>query len=259
MDMQGIDYRIKEFLPGSPALLVDVSASLSLGALPGLEDFEQAIRPILPEVEGVICSPGQLRRLERRTREEAALLVRMDWTNTLRGEDFPLPPEKDIHLTLLEAGDALALGAAGMVTTFLLGYEETIEAGCQKTAVQLALEGKKLGLPLLVEVRTSGPRVSLPGKAVELGASYALECAADVIVIPHPGQASLQAIASMLSVPWLVKPTSAKTAFSEWEQARELGAAGLWLDHHWLAPGMPLDQVANHLHSNDSQPEELNG
>jgi DhnA family fructose-bisphosphate aldolase class Ia len=257
--MDGIDYRLKEFLPGSPALLVDASAGLALGALPGLEDFENAIRPILVKVEGVICSPGQLRRLEKRTKQDAALLVRMDWTNTLRSEDFPLPPEKDIHLTLLEAGDALTLGASGMVTTFLLGYEENVEAGCQKAAVHLALEGKKLGLPLLVEVRTSGSRVSLPGKAVELGASYALECAADVIVIPHPGQASLKSIASMLSVPWLVKPTSNETVQSEWEQSRELGAAGLWLDHGWLSLSTLLENVSALLHTKDSQLEEKHG
>ena len=140
-----------------------------------------------------------------------------------------------------------------MVATFLLGYEEEIEAGCQKAAVQLALTGKEFGLPLLVEVRTTGARISLPGKAVELGASYALECGADGIVIPYPGQASLKTIASMLSVPWFVKPTSAGTVFAEWEQAGGLGAAGFWLDHAWLVPGMPLDQVAARLHADQDR------
>jgi DhnA family fructose-bisphosphate aldolase class Ia len=112
IEMKGLDYRLMEFLAasGNPALLVDTSAGLSLGALPGLEDFEKAVQPILPMVEGVVCSPGQLRRLKNRTRHDAALLVRMDWTNTLRGKEFPLPPEKASYLTLLNAGDALELG-----------------------------------------------------------------------------------------------------------------------------------------------------
>jgi DhnA family fructose-bisphosphate aldolase class Ia len=256
--MNGLDYRLKEFLPtsGKSALLVDTSAGLSLGALPGLEDFEKALRPILPMVEGVVCSPGQLRRLKNRTRRDAALLVRMDWTNTLRGEEFPLPPEKASYLTLLNASDALELGATGMVLSFLLGYEEAVEAACLKAAVQLALAGKNLGLPLLVEVCPNGPRVLLPGKAVELGASYALESGADVIVIPHPGADSLKTIAAMLSVPWLLKPTSAASSEAEWEAALGLGAAGLWLDHTWLAPAMPLAEFADRVHKTSDQKSE---
>jgi DhnA family fructose-bisphosphate aldolase class Ia len=227
---------------------VDTSAGLSLGALPGLGDFEKAVRPILPMVEGVVCSSGQLRRLENRTRHDATLLVRMNWTNTLRGKEFPLPPEKVSYLTLLDAGDALELGATGMVLSFLLGYEETVEAACLKTTVQLALKGKDLGLPLVVEVCPTGPRVSLPGKAVELGASYALESGADVVVVPHPGSYSLKTIATMLSVPWLLKPTSAESSATEWEAALGMGAAGLWLDHTWLRPAMPLAKLADHVH-----------
>ena len=250
--MNGLDYRLMEFLPtsGKPALLFDTSAGLSLGALPGLEDFGSAVRPILSLVDGVVCSPGQLRRLENRTRNDAALLVRMDWTNTLRDAAFPLPPEMAIQINLLDAGDAVALGAAGMVTTFLLGYEETVEAGCQKAVVQLALSGKAFGIPLLVEVRTSGPRVSLPGKAVELGASYALEGGADGVIIPYPGPTSLKTIASMVnSIPWFLKCTSTGTVFSEWEEASRLGAAGLWLDHAWLAPGVQLIQAVECVRS----------
>jgi DhnA family fructose-bisphosphate aldolase class Ia len=260
--MNGLDYRLKEFLPasGKSALLVDTSAGLTLGALPGLEDFEKALRPILTMVEGVVCSPGQLRRLGNRTRHDAALLVRMDWTNMLRGEGFPLPPEKVSYLTLLDAGDALELGVAGMVLSFLLGYEEAVEAACLKTAVQLSLAGKNLGLPLLVEVCPNGPRVSLPGKAVELGASYALESGADVIVIPHPGADSLKTIAAMLSVPWLLKPTSADSSETDCETALGLGAAGLWLDHTWLAPGMPLAELARNVHKiSDRKPEAPHG
>lgn len=254
--MHSLDYRLREFLPplGKPALLIDTSAGLSLGALPGLEDFGNAVRPILPLVDGVVCSPGQLRRIENRTRSDAALLVRMDWTNILRSPTFPLPLDKPTRLTILEAGDALSLGATGMVITFLLGYEESVEAGCQMAVVQLALTGKELGLPLLVEVRTGGPRVSLLGKAVELGASYALEGGADGVIIPYPGPASLQTIACMVnSIPWFVKPTSAETVFSEWEEASGWGAAGLWLDHTWLVPGMPLDLVVSRLHAVSDQ------
>lgn len=248
--MNTLDYRLNEFLPdaGRHALLLDASAGLSLGALPGLEDFGNDLRPIIRCLDGLVCSPGYLQRLGNRTREDAALLVRMDWTNTLRQKTFPLPPEMATRVSILEAADALELGASGMVISFLLGYEESIEAACLKASVQLALAGKDLGLPLLVEVCPSGPRVSLPGKAVELGASYALESGADVVIIPHPGTDSLMTIATMLSVPWLLKPSSVGSLPGEWEAALGLGATGLYLDHTWLEPAIQLEKIAEQLH-----------
>jgi DhnA family fructose-bisphosphate aldolase class Ia len=248
--MNNLDYRLKEFLPdaGRHALLLDASAGLSLGALPGLEDFSTDLQPILRHLDGLVCSPGYLRRLGKRTRTDAALLARMDWTNTLRSAAFPLPPETATRVSLLEAVDALELGASGMVLSFLLGYEEALEAACLKATVQLALAGKDMDLPLLVEVCPSGPRVSLHGKAVELGASYALESGADVVIVPHPGTDSLKTIAAMLSVPWLLKPSSAGSSADEWKIALGLGACGLWLDHSWLEPAMPLAELAELLH-----------
>jgi DhnA family fructose-bisphosphate aldolase class Ia len=248
--MNNLDYRMKEFLPdaGRPALLLDASAGLSLGALPGLEDFGNDLRPFLPHLDGLVCSPGQIRRMGNRTRTDAALLVRMDWTNTLRGAAFPLSTETATRVSILEAVDALELAASGMVLSFLLGYEEALEAACLKATVQLAITGKEMGLPLLVEVCPSGPRVLLPEKAVELGASYALESGADVVIVPHPGIDSLKTIAAMLSVPWLLKPTSAGSSAEEWEAALQLGASGLWLDHNWLEPPMPLAELAVRVH-----------
>jgi DhnA family fructose-bisphosphate aldolase class Ia len=248
--MNTVDYRLKEFLPvtGRHAVLLDASAGLSLGVLPGLENFEKTLRPELPYLDGLVCSPGQLRRMANRTSVDAALLVRMDWTNTLRGQTFPLPPETAIRVSILKASDALELGASGMVISFLLGYEEAVEAACLKASVQLALTGKDLGMPLVVDICPSGPRVSLPDKAVELGASFALESGADVIIVPDPGPDSLKTIAAMVSVPWLFKPASASSSDAEWETAFSLGAAGLWLDHTWLRSDLPVKEIATRVH-----------
>jgi DhnA family fructose-bisphosphate aldolase class Ia len=180
---------------------------------------------------GLVCSPGQLRRISHRTRGEASLLVRMDWTNTLRGADFVLPPASTQRLPLLTVQDALDLGAAAMVSSFLLGYEEEVEAACLRHTVQWALEGNTLGLPLIVEVRATGPRVSIHDKAIELGTSYALEGGADVIIVPYPGRKSLESIAAMVSVPWLIKPSHFENATAELSEAIGLGCAGLWFDH----------------------------
>jgi DhnA family fructose-bisphosphate aldolase class Ia len=216
-------------------LMVDASACLSLGTLKGLENFSASVRPILNLADGLVCSPGQICKLGALQKNDASLLVRMDWNNTLRGRDFVLPSHHPIRVPILSAQDARDLGATAMVTTFLLGYEEEIEASCLKSTVQLALDGKTIGLPLIVEVQPTGDRISLPGKAVELGASYALEGGADLIVIPYPGNNSLQTIGKFVSVPWLLKPTSLDRAALEMQEAISAGVSGLWLDHSLFA------------------------
>lgn len=258
--MQGLDYRLNEFLlpTDQRGLLIDTSAGMVLGALAGLEDFAAGVRPLLPIADGIVCGPGQLRRLAGAQMQDAGLLVRMDWTNTLRGPDFVLPPEHPTRFPIFSAQDALDFGAVGMVITFLLGYEEDVEAGCLKNTVTLALEGKAVGLPLVVEVRPTGPRVSLPAKAVELGASYALEGGADVIVVPYPGRAPLQTIAEMLSVPWLIKPTHLDHAAGELDVALGLGASGIWLDHQLFAHSDPTgtaQSMRQQLHGQPGLPE----
>jgi DhnA family fructose-bisphosphate aldolase class Ia len=253
--MRGIKFRLNEFIRPADqhSLIVDASAGMILGALPGLEDFTAGIKPVLPLIDGLVCSPGQLHRLGGSTMQEAGLLVRIDWTNTLRDHDFVMPPERNFQFPLFSARDALDFGAAGMVLSFLLGYEEEIEAACMKALVTLAIEGKEAGLPVVVEVRPSGPRVSLPAKAVELGASYALEGGADVIVIPNPGLSSLKTISAMVSsIPWLLKPGNLFDAEQELVQALSLGGAGLWLDHTLFSQPSPtriIDGLYSQLHS----------
>ena len=102
--------------------------------------------------------------------------------------------------------------------------------------MQLALQGGQIGLPLIIDVQPSGPRVVLHSKAIELGVSYALEGGADGVAIPWPGRASLESILKMMSgLPVWIKPTSIDGAKSELPEALDLGAAGLWLDEHLFA------------------------
>ena len=243
--MHGIEYRLQTFIKSSDRnnLIVDASAGLILGVLPGLEDFPQVIHKIMPYVEGVVCSPGQIRKIDGMTKEDAGLLVRVDWHNTLRKAEFVIPVNKPQRVPILSAQEALDLGAEGMVMTFLLGYEEELEASCLHAAVNLALDGKVLGIPLVVEVQASGPRVSQPGKAVELGVSYALEAGADVIIVPYPGSKSLETIGQFVSVPWLLKPTGLDHADPEIKEALNQGARGLWLDHRLFGQSNPIHVI----------------
>lgn len=230
-------YRLREFVSprDSRSLVVDLSAGLALGPLPGFERFPEAVAPLLPRVDGVVCSPGQAGRLHGRSREDAALLVRGSWTNALRGSDFVLPPETVRYIPIVDAQGALDLGASGLVIDFLLGYEEEIEGACLRTTVQLALEGARLALPLLVQVRPSGPRVALRDRAIALGVSYALEGGADGVALPWPGPGTFRDIVQMAGDrPLWIVPSSTERAEAEVEEATALGAIGVWLDPVYL-------------------------
>ncbi len=231
-------YRLNEFINATSghSLIIDTSRGLVLGPLPGLEHFSEAMTPLLPLVDGVVISPGQARKLSGRTRQEAALLARSDWTNALRKSDFVIPVETIGHISLLTPREVLDLGASALVLYFLLGYEEEIEAGCVHRTVQSALDGARDGVPLIVDVLPVGPRVVLHKKAVELGVSYALEGGADGVAVPWPGQKSFETIIKMSAeVPVWVKPTALGDTAAELSQSLELGGTGLWLDEQVFA------------------------
>lgn len=244
--MENKQYRFNDlFNPvNGRSLVVDTSNGLVLGALPGLERFDDAVQPLLSYLDGIVTSPGQARNLGTRTHQQAGLIVRADWTNALRAHDFVLPPENIAYLPLLEPNDALDLGANALVMHFILGHEEQIEAQCLHRAVNLALDGLSLGMPLIVDVQPIGPRVVLFNKAIELGVSYALESGADGIAIPWPGTKSLETIQTMCSgTPIWIKPGSFDANRPELIKALELGAAGFWLDESIFA----IDDPATHL------------
>jgi DhnA family fructose-bisphosphate aldolase class Ia len=246
--MESKTYRLREFInpQDGRSLVVDASAGLSLGPLPGLEQFESAIKPILPLVDGLVASPGQIGKLSGRTRKDGALLVRADWTNALRGSDFVLPPDTISHIPLLTPGDALDLGASAQVIYFLLGFEEQIEAGCLRDTVQQALQGAKVGMPLVVDVQPVGPRVVLRSKAIELGVSYALEGGADGVTVPWSGRESFQTILSMAAgVPIWIKPSALDQAEAELGDALQMGGTGLWFDHQLFASQDVPEMVAD--------------
>jgi DhnA family fructose-bisphosphate aldolase class Ia len=246
--MTNKQYRLKEFydpLKGL-SLVVDTSNGLVLGALPGLEDFSAALSPLLPLVDGVVTGPGQSRNLGTRTRQDAALILRSDWTNGLRNADFVLPPDNIAYLPLLEPRDALDLGANALVMHFILGHTEQIEAQCLKWVVHLAIEGLSLGMPLIVDVQPIGPRVVLMDKAIELGVSYALEGGADGVAIPWPGAGSFKTIQKMCGgTPIWVKPNALGADASEQAEAVDLGAAGFWLDERLFARNDQVSALKN--------------
>jgi DhnA family fructose-bisphosphate aldolase class Ia len=236
-------YRLGElFNPADGrSLVIDTSNGLSMGALPGLDDYAAAVTPVLPLADGVVASPGQSRTLHGRSRQDAGLLICGDWTNAFRGPDFVLPPEHIHYIPLINTADALDLGANALVTHFILGHEEAIDAQCLRRVVQLAMEGTACGMPLIVNVHPIGPRVVLRPKAIELGVSYAMEGGADGIAIPWPGGASFVDIQTMAAdVPVWVRPQGVDADSNEIDEMLAAGVTNFWLDEQVFA----LDDMA---------------
>ncbi|MFN2103337.1 MAG: hypothetical protein ACK2UJ_00595 [Candidatus Promineifilaceae bacterium] len=236
-------YRMHElFNPGDGrSLVLDTSGGLSLGALPGLEDYKEAVTAVLPVVDGVVASPGQSRSLMSRSRTDAGLLISGDWTNAFRGAEFVLPPEHINYIPLIDAADALDLGANALVMHFLLGHDEEIDAACMRRVVHLAMEGATVGMPLIVNIHPIGPRVVLRSKAIELGVSYAIEGGADGIAIPWPGGASFVDVQTMTAeVPVWVRPQTADPASSEIDEMLAAGVSNLWLGESLFAEEDPV-------------------
>lgn len=255
--MDSKNYRLREFINQNDgrSLVLDASAGLALGALPGLERFSTVLEPLLPLIDGLVASPGQAPRLIESTRRSGLvvpLLVRADWTNAIRPQDFVLPPETIHRVLLLDPGQGLELGASALVLHFLLGHEETIEAGCLRDAVQLAIQGSQVGMPLILDIQPLGPRVVLRSQAIALGVSYALEGGADGVAVPWPGAETLQMILTMAAdTPVWVKPESIPLAGHQLAEALNLGATGSWLDERLFGlpdPAGTLEELSQVLH-----------
>jgi 2-amino-4,5-dihydroxy-6-oxo-7-(phosphonooxy)heptanoate synthase len=142
---------------------------------------------------------------------------------------------------LVDTDGVLDLGGSAAVIHFLLGYTEDVEATCVKRTVAFALTGMPKGLPLVVDVRPTGPRVVLLNKAIELGVSYAIEGGASGVVIPWPGAKSFESIRTMTAeLPVWIKPTSLDPAAADISEALAMGAAGLWLGEDLFAAPDPV-------------------
>jgi DhnA family fructose-bisphosphate aldolase class Ia len=172
------------------------------------------------------------------------LLVRADWTNALRRDEFVLPLENVEYIPLLEPSHALNLGANALVMHFILGHDEEIEAQCMQRTVNLALEGSNLGMPVIVDVQPIGSRVVLMNKAIELGVSFALEGGADGVAVPWPGSESFEIIETMCGcTPVWVKPLGLEADAPELAEALQLGATGIWLGESIFGDDDPVKSL----------------
>jgi DhnA family fructose-bisphosphate aldolase class Ia len=200
-------YRICEILRHDLSVWVDTTIASSVGAPVGLEDIETALERVRGS-DAVVVNPGPAERFAGRFggRGCPGLVMRLDWTNVFRGASHPTPCQEPVYCLIAQPAEALTLGASAVMVTLLLGFDEPFEAENVRHVARFARQASKENVPIAIDVRPLGPRVSdedLADTAL-LGASMALEFGADIIVIPYPGEDALHTAASFVSVPMAV-------------------------------------------------------
>jgi ferredoxin len=108
---------------------------------------------------------------------------------------------------VLNAEQALALGATAITIYLFLGYDDEIEATGVRNAAKFVSECHKVGLPCIMEPLAFGPHATgaTTVEILTLGARMCVELGADALKIPYTGDVeSFAHLARISQVPVLV-------------------------------------------------------
>ena len=190
------------------SLLLDTTIASTLGATAGIENLHDVLKQVNEHCDGIIVNPGQAEHQAELLggKRRAAPIIRVDWTNAYRTEDFALPVSNVKRLMISSGEDALNLGASAVLASLLLGFDDDFESTNIRELSLLARECQRLFLPLIVDIRPIGERVAENNfeDSIKLGASFMLELGADALVIPECQPVTYQFIAEWMKVPVLI-------------------------------------------------------
>ncbi len=191
------------------SLLLDTTIASSVGATPQLEDLKHVLQACSGLFDGIIVNPGQMEHLSQELsgKNRAAPLVRVDWTNAYRDENFCLPVSNVKRVEISQADDVMNLGASAAVATLLMGFEDEFEAENMQSISRLIREAYEFSLPVFVDIRPIGPGVSEVNleDTIKLGVSFMMEAGADALIIPNCSHDSLKLIGTWSTVPVIVR------------------------------------------------------
>jgi DhnA family fructose-bisphosphate aldolase class Ia len=207
----GKNIRMSDFIDSRDkrCLMLDLTLLSSLGAGPETEDISETLRRCNTSFDAVILNPGQLEHHPDLVggKMRAAPLVRIDWTNAYRSKEFCLPASAVTRVTISDGEDALRLGASAAVATFLLGFGEDLEAENIRSVSLLARECYRLSLPLVVDIRPIGDKISADNYigSIKLGTSFMMEAGADALILPECDVETCALIGKWATIPVLLR------------------------------------------------------
>lgn len=247
----GKNIRMSEFIDSRDhrSMLLDLTVTSSVGARPGTEHISETLERYNTAFDGIILNPGQLEHHASLIggKMRASPLVRIDWTNAYRDKEFCLPASTVTRVALSDGEDALGLGASAVVATLLLGYGEDMESENIRSISLLARECYRLSLPILVDVRPTGDKISADNYAgsIKLGTSFMMEAGADALILPDCDAETCALIGKWTNIPVLLRldeiPSEEKT-----EQILSRGMTGIVLSENIL-PASGIDEQPKSL------------
>ncbi|MBC7334598.1 MAG: hypothetical protein H5T85_09170, partial [Actinobacteria bacterium] len=133
-------------------------------------------------------------------------LIRLDWTNVLRGEEYPLLTHKFEYVPVASILNAVRVGADGVVVSHLLGYGDEIEANSFRNLNKVIRDSYNEGLPVFAHFCPFGPGISEErfDIAVEMGVSMEFEAGVDAIFVPEVKGQTYENIRKFCSIPLFV-------------------------------------------------------
>ena len=204
----GKSIRINDIL-ASKSLLLDTTIASSVGATQQLEDLQSTLQACNEIFDGIIVNPGQMEHLAQDLsgKNRAAPLVRVDWTNAYRDEDFCLPVSHVKRVEISQADDVMNLGGSAAIATLLMGFGDEFEAENIRLISRLLRTSYELSLPVFVDVRPIGPGVNEINfeDTIKLSVSFMMEAGADALILPLCSDETLQLIGGWSTIPVIVR------------------------------------------------------
>ena len=207
----GKTIRMSDFIDSKDgrSILVDTSIASCVGATDGLENLTEALTHMNERVDGIIVNPGQAEHQAEHLggKSRAAPIVRIDWTNGYRSDDFCLPVSHVKWLMISSGTDAVKIGASAVAASLMLGFDDDFEANNIKDLSLRARECQTISLPVIIDIRPIGEKVTENNyeESITLGVSFMQELGADVLIIPDCSPKTYRMIGDWISVPLLLR------------------------------------------------------
>ncbi len=207
----GKTLRMSEFIDSRDerSFLFDTTVSGSVGAVNYLEDLRKFIENVNFFLDGIIVNPGQAEHQADLLggKKRASSLIRVDWTNLYRGEDFALPHTLPRRINISDAHDVLFIGGTAAVISFFMGYDEDMEADNISSVANLVREAYEISIPVIADLRLLGNKINENNyhDTIKLGLSFMMEAGVDAIIIPETTEENYKLIGEWATIPVLVR------------------------------------------------------
>ncbi len=141
----------KLFNKNENAVVIAIDHGMFDGPLPGMINLPEVAKSIIPEVDGVLLSPGMMKHCKHIFSYKGAPIpiVRLNWSTVYC---FKWKYNKAVTVPMISAADAVKLGAKIVLVSLTLytGSEET-DAKNVEVYCKLVNEARNIGVPVIGE------------------------------------------------------------------------------------------------------------